>query len=147
MVANVDSFSFLKGESLMARRPLETPTEGELEILKVLWDRGPSTGRDVLDALATERKRAYTSVMSVLNIMVDKGQVTRKPQGRAFLYAAKRPREKTLGKMVTSLLKRAFEGSAATLVSQLLDQSKPSPEELDKIRKVIDEYESAGDDP
>jgi BlaI family transcriptional regulator, penicillinase repressor len=125
----------------MARRPQETPTEAELEILKVLWERGPSTGREVLDVLVAQRKRAYTSVMSVLNIMANKGQVIRKPHGRAFIYSAKRPREKTLGKMVSSLLGRAFEGSAASLVSQLLDQSKPTPEELDKIRKVIEEYE------
>lgn len=126
----------------MARRMQENPTEGELEILKVLWDRGPCTVREVLEVLMTQRKRAYTSVMSVLNIMTDKGQVTRQPQGRAFVYSAKRPREKTLGKMVSSLLGRAFEGSASSLVSQLLDQSKPTPEELDKIRKAIDEYES-----
>ena len=125
----------------MARRPQETPTEAELEILKVLWERGPSTGREVLDVLVAQRKRAYTSVMSVLNIMANKGQVVKKPQGRAFIYFAKRPREKTLGKMVGNLLGRAFEGSAASLVSQLLDQSKPTPEELDKIRKVIEEYE------
>lgn len=126
----------------MARRPQETPTEGELEILKVLWDRGPSTGRDVLGVLNAQRKRAYTSVMSLLNIMADKGQVIRKPHGRAFVYSAKRPREKTLGRMVSSLLGRAFEGSASSLVSQLLDQSKPQPEELDKIRKAIEEYEN-----
>ena len=126
----------------MARRPQETPTEAELEVLRILWDRGPSTGREVLDVLNAQRKRAYTSVMSVLNIMTDKGQVIRKPQGRAFIYSAKRPREKTLGKMVSSLLGRAFEGSASSLVSQLLDQSKPAPEELDRIRKAIEEYES-----
>ncbi len=57
----------------MARRPQETPTEAELEILKVLWERGPSTGREVLDVLVAQRKRAYTSVMSVLNIMANKG--------------------------------------------------------------------------
>jgi BlaI family transcriptional regulator, penicillinase repressor len=125
----------------MARRPQETPTEGELEILKVLWDRGPSTVREVLTVLNSERRRAYTSVMSLLNIMADKGLAIRKPQGRAYLYFAKRPREKTLGKMVHSLLGRAFEGSASSLVSQVLDQSKPTPEELDKIRKAIAEYE------
>jgi predicted transcriptional regulator len=130
----------------MARRRQETPTEGELEILKVLWERGPSTGREVLDVLSTQRNRAYTSVMTVLNIMADKGQVTRKPHGRAFLYSAKRPREKTLGTMVSSLLGRAFEGSAASLVSQLLDQSKPTPEELDQIRKAIEEYENRSED-
>lgn len=130
----------------MARRPQETPTEAELEILKVLWERGPSTGRDVLEVLNAKRKRAYTSVMSVLNIMADKGQVIRKPQKRAFLYSAKRPREKTLRKMVGSLLGRAFEGSASSLVSQLLDQSKPTPEELDKIRKAIEVYEGRSTD-
>jgi BlaI family penicillinase repressor len=129
----------------MARPRQETPTEGELEILKILWELGPSTGREVLDALAKQRKRAYTSVMSVLNIMADKGQVIRKPQGRAFIYSVRRPREKTLGTMVSSLLGRAFEGSAASLVSQLLDQSKPSPEELDQIRKVIEEYENGNE--
>jgi predicted transcriptional regulator len=126
----------------MARRPQETPTEAELEILRILWERGPSTGREILDVLVKQRKRAYTSVMSVLNIMANKGQVTRKPHGRAFVYTAKRPREKTLGKMVGSLLGSAFEGSAASLVSQVLDQSKPTSEELDHIRKVIEEYES-----
>ena len=125
----------------MARRPQETPTEAELEILKVLWERGPSTGREVLDVLVAQRKRAYTSVMSVLNIMANKGQVIRKPHGRAFIYSAKRPREKTLGKMVNNLLGSAFEGSAASLVSQLLDHSKPTAEELHKIREIIEEYE------
>jgi len=125
----------------MARRPQETPTEVELEVLKVLWDRGPSTVREVLTVLNAKRKRAYTSVMSVLNIMTEKQQVTRKPDGRAFIYTVKRPRENTLGKMIGSLLGRAFEGSASLLVSQVLDQSKPSAEELDKIRKAIEEYE------
>jgi BlaI family penicillinase repressor len=115
----------------MARPRQETPTEGELEILKVLWERGPCTGRDVLDVLSAQRKRAYTSVMSVLNI----------------IYSARRPREKTLGNMVGSLLGRAFEGSAASLVSQLLDQSKPSAEELEQIRKAIEEYERKGKQP
>lgn len=125
----------------MARRAQETPTEAELEVLKVLWERGPSTGRDVLDVLNVERKRAYTSVMSVLNIMADKGLAIRKPQGRAFVYSAKRPREKTLGHIVGSLLGRAFEGSAASLVTQVLDQSKPSDAELELIRKAIEDYE------
>ncbi len=98
--------------------------------------------RDVLLVLNAKRKRAYTSVMSLLNIMADKGLAIRDPKGRAFLYSAKRPREKTLGKIVGNLLGRAFEGSASLLVTQVLDQSKPSPEELDLIRKAIEEYES-----
>lgn len=128
----------------MARRQQETPTEAELEVLKVLWERGPSTGRDVLNVLNQERKRAYTSVMSVLNIMSDKGLATRKPHGRAFIYSAKRPREKTLGHIVKNLLGHVFEGSAALLVTQVLDQSKPSESELELIRKAIEEYQDRG---
>ncbi|HAY80647.1 MAG TPA: transcriptional regulator [Planctomycetaceae bacterium] len=125
----------------MARPKQDTPTEGELEILKVLWERGPSTVRDVLDVLNRRRPRAYTSVMSLMNIMAEKGLVTRTPRGRAFAYTAKRPREKTLGKMVSHLLGRAFDGSASSLVSQLLDQSKPTSDELAEIRRAIDAYE------
>jgi BlaI family penicillinase repressor len=128
----------------MARRRQATPTEGELEILKVLWDRGPSTVREILKVLCLRRKRAYTSVMTAMNIMTAKGQVTRKPHGRAFIYTAKRPREKTLGQMVGNLLGRAFDGSASSLVTQLLDQSHPTAKELIEIRKAIDAYERGG---
>jgi predicted transcriptional regulator len=128
-------------ESGMARRRQETPTEGELEILQVLWDRGPSTVREVLDVLNRKRERAYTSVMSLLSIMADKRLVVRDPKGRAFVYRAGRPKERTLGKIVGDVLGRAFSGSAHELVAHLLEQSKPSPEELDEIRRVIEAYQ------
>lgn len=127
--------------SRMARRKQDTPTAGELEILQVLWDRGPSTVRDVLEVLNRDRKRAYTSVMSLLNIMTDKGYVVREPQGRAFVYRARRPRAKTLGQIVGGVLGRAFAGSAHELVAHVLEQSKPSSAELDEIRKLIEAYE------
>jgi predicted transcriptional regulator len=125
----------------MARRKLDTPTEGELEILHVLWDRGASTVREVLEVLNQKRPRAYTSVMSLLNIMVDKRLVVREPQGRAFIYQARRPRERTLGKIVGVVLGRAFEGAAHELVAHVLEQSKPSSQELEQIRRVIEAYE------
>ena len=125
----------------MARRKQDTPTEGELEILQVLWDRGPSTVRDVMDVLNEVRARAYTSVMSLLNIMADKGYVVREPQGRAFVYRARKPRAKTLGQIVDGVLGRAFAGSAHELVAHVLEQSKPSSEELEEIRKLIAAYE------
>jgi predicted transcriptional regulator len=128
----------------MARRKLDTPTEGELEILQVLWDRGPSTVRDVYDVLNERRKRAYTSVMSLLNIMTDKAYVVREPQGRAFLYRARRPRAKTLGQIVGGVLGRAFAGSAHELVAHVLQQSKPSSAELQEIRQLIETYEREG---
>jgi predicted transcriptional regulator len=125
----------------MARPKEEQPTDAELEVLKVLWDRGPSTVRDVMDVLATSRPRAYTSVMSLLNVMTEKGLVKRQPKGRAFIYRARSDRARTLRRMVGRLLGRAFEGSTTQLVAHLLDQTKPSDEELDQIRQAIEEYQ------
>lgn len=125
----------------MPRPKEEQPTAGELEVLKVLWERGRSTVREVMDVLNTDRPRAYTSVMSLLNVMTDKGLVVREPQGRAFIYRAKTNRGRTLRRMVGDLLGRAFEGSTSQLVAHLLDQTKPSPAELDEIRRAIEEYQ------
>lgn len=131
----------------MSRRKQETPTAGELEILQVLWDRGPSTVREVLAVLNQQRERAYTSVMSLLNIMTDKGLVTREPQGRAFVYRARRPRGRTLGSIVSNVLGRVFAGSAHELVAHVLEQSQPTPEELEQIRQVLAAYEGEGRQP
>jgi BlaI family transcriptional regulator, penicillinase repressor len=125
----------------MARPKEEQPTAGELEVLKVLWDRGPSTVRDVMDVLNESRPRAYTSVMSLLNVMTDKGLLIREPQGRAFVYRPRTERGKTLKRMVGDLLGRAFEGQASQLVAHLLDQSKPTSEELNEIRRAIEAYQ------
>jgi BlaI family penicillinase repressor len=123
-------------------RPKEVqPTAAELEVLKVLWDRGPSTVRDVMELLNVARPRAYTSVMSLLNVMADKGLLVREPQGRAFVYRPKTDRDRTLSKMVGDLLGRAFEGQASRLVAHLLDQSQPTSEELAEIRRLIEEYQ------
>jgi len=125
----------------MARPKEEQPTAGELEVLKVLWERGSSTVREVMEVLNRDRPRAYTSVMSLLNVMTDKGLVVREPQGRAFIYRAKTNRGRTLRRMVGDLLGRAFGGSTSQLVAHLLDQTKPSPAELDEIRRAIEEYQ------
>jgi len=132
----------------MARPKHEQPTPGELEILKILWDSGPATVREVMETLNTQtRSRAYTSVMSLLTVMTEKRLLKRRAVGRAFVYEAKAPREKTLGGMVNDLLGRAFEGSATALVTQLLDHSNPTEEELEKIRRLIDDYKQSGDSP
>ncbi len=118
------------------------PTPGELEVLQILWDAGPATVRNVLDALeANARGRAYTSVMSLLNVMAEKGLVKRTPQGRAFLYAAVMKKDAALGRMVRDLWRRAFESSASTLVTRLLDETSPSDDELKAIRDAIRDYE------
>ena len=122
----------------MARPKQPHPTPGELEILRILWERGPSTVREVLELVPQER--AYTSVMSLLTVMADKKLVTRKPEGRAFRYTAKLKPDQTEGKLLGHLLDRVFDGSTTALVARLLEQSKPSPDELDEIRRLIDEY-------
>lgn len=129
----------------MPRPKYDQPTPGELEVLKILWERGPSTVREVMEVLNKDRERAYTSVMSLMNVMAEKGLVNRQPEGRAFRYDAAIAQEHTLKDMVGDMLGRAFEGSASSLVSRLLDHSKPSPEELDEIRRVIKHYEREGD--
>ena len=126
----------------MPRPTTDHPTPGELDVLKVLWDRGPATVREVMEVLNRERERAYTSVMSLMNVMTDKGLLRREPQGRAFIYHAAAEREATLGQAVGDLLGRVFEGSASSLVAHLLEQSQVSDAELDAIRRAIGEYQS-----
>jgi len=125
----------------MARPRHENATPGELEVLKILWDRGPSTVREVMDVLNQSRRRAYTSVMSLLEVMFDKRLVKRRPQGRAFVYWAAVSKERTLGQMVGDLVRRGFEGSASSLVAYLLDETRLSNEELNEIRRLITEYQ------
>jgi predicted transcriptional regulator len=125
----------------MARPRHEHPTPSELEVLKTLWVHGPLTVRDVMQSLRARRPRAYTSVMSLLNVMADKGLVKRKAHGRAYVYSAKVDRQQTLGEMVNDLMGRAFEGSASALVAHLLENTTPSTEELDLIRQAIETYQ------
>lgn len=120
----------------MARPRYKNPTPAELEILQIIWEHGPCTVRDVMNFL--ERQRAYTSVMSLMNVMAEKGFLDQTPKGRAFIYSPKVSQEKTQSNMLSDLLKRAFDGSASNLVAHLLEQS--DSEELGEIRKTIKEY-------
>jgi predicted transcriptional regulator len=124
----------------MPRPKEEHPTPGELEVLKILWQRGPSTVREVMEVLNQRRERAYTSVMSLLNVMTEKRLLRRKARGRAFVYEPRVDRQKTLGRMVRDLLGRVFEDSASDLVAHVLDESNPTTEELDTIRQAIEEF-------
>lgn len=126
----------------MPRHQQLTPTEVELEILHVLWDRQTATVREVVDVLNHKRPRAYTSILSMLNVMFDKGLVAREMQGRAHVYRAKKSREKTLGSVVKDVLGRAFQGSTTTLIAQVLEQSKPTEEELLEIRRTIEAWKN-----
>ena len=124
----------------MARPKHEHPTPGELEVLKILWDRGASTVRQVWQVLNARRKRHYMSTKSLLDVMTDKGLLDRQRQGRAFVYRANVNRETALGQILDSLLGRVFEGSASALVAHLLDQAKPSPKEMEAIRRTVEQY-------
>lgn len=133
----------------MARPRTVHPTPAELEILKLLWERGPLTVREVLETLnETGPTRAYTSVMSLLNIMADKELLEREPVGRAFRYRAAAEQQSTLGGLVGDVWRRAFGGSASALVAHLLEEASPTPEELAAIRETLKKYESnTGDQP
>jgi BlaI family penicillinase repressor len=128
----------------MARPKSPYPTPAELEVLQILWRRGPSTVREVKNALTGER--AYTSVMSLLNVMTDKKLVSRQPEGRAFRYTARFRPEQTQRKVLRDLLNRLFQGSASSLVARLLEQARPTPQELAAIRDLIAEYQKQQED-
>jgi predicted transcriptional regulator len=117
------------------------PTQSELEILAVLWDEGPSTVREVQQALDARRPTGYTTVLKLLQIMTEKGLVRRDERERAHRYAPKLPREKTEQQIVGDLLDRAFGGSSSRLVMRALSSRRASPEELDRIRQLLNEIE------
>ena len=125
----------------MANRRAHRPTDGELEILRVLWRRGPSTVREVHEALNDARPTGYTTVLKLMQIMAEKGLVSRNEEQRAHVYEARSPREETQAQLLGDLLERAFDGSATKLVMQVLSSRRASAEELEQIRAVLDELE------
>ena len=124
----------------MARPRHNNPTPAELEVLQIIWEHEPCTVREVMNLLKPKRPRAYTSVMSLMNVMAEKGLLNQEPKGRAFIYSAKVSRDKTQSSMLSDLLNRAFDGSANALVAHLLEQAEPNNEELDEIHKTITRF-------
>ncbi|HUS72213.1 MAG TPA: BlaI/MecI/CopY family transcriptional regulator [Sedimentisphaerales bacterium] len=124
----------------MARPRHKHPTPAELEVLQIIWEHGPCTVREVMNFLKPKRPRAYTSVMSLMNVMAEKDLLNQKAKGRAFIYSAKVSRDKTQSSMLSDLLNRAFDGSANALVAHLLQQTEPNSEELDEIHKTITRF-------
>jgi predicted transcriptional regulator len=122
----------------MTRTP-PRPTEAELEILRALWERGPSTVRQVHEAIAAARETGYTTTLKLMQIMADKGLVTRDESSRTHVYTPRVSQESTQQQLVTDLVTRAFGGSAAELVLRALSSHTASDEELAEIRKLIDE--------
>jgi BlaI family transcriptional regulator, penicillinase repressor len=120
------------------------PTDAELAILRVLWERGPSTVREVHDALVESRETGYTTTLKLMQIMAEKHLVTRDASVRTHVYKARWSQDHTQRQLVSDLMNRAFGGSAAQLVQQALSAHPTSAEELEQIRQLIDEARKAG---
>ena len=114
------------------------PTNAELEILRLLWREGPLTVRAVHDALRTRRDIGYTTALKTLQVMAEKGLVTRDDAERSHVYAAAVPEASVKRRLVADLADRLFDGSAAGLVMQVLSARRASPEELREIRRLLD---------
>ncbi|HUP47805.1 MAG TPA: BlaI/MecI/CopY family transcriptional regulator [Thermoanaerobaculia bacterium] len=125
----------------MSEKTLPRPTDAELAILGVLWERGPSTVREVHAALAGKQVTGYTTVLKLMQIMTDKGLVVRDESQRAHIYTARHSAQKTQRQLLADLADRAFGGSPAKLVMQALSGRKASAEELTAIRELLDELE------
>jgi BlaI family transcriptional regulator, penicillinase repressor len=120
------------------------PTASELEILHILWKRGPSTVREVLESLNETKSLGYTGVLKLLQIMTVKGFVRRDESNRAHVYEARRPADQTKRQLATDLVQRVFGGSASQLMMHALAGQRASAEELEELRRILDAYE--GDD-
>jgi predicted transcriptional regulator len=121
--------------------PLPRPTDGELAILRVLWERGPSTVRQIHEVLSGEKDLGYTSVLKLLQVMTEKELVERDAAERSHVYRTAQSAERTREHLVVDLLDRAFGGSAAKLVMQALSNRKATREELTAIRALLDQAE------
>jgi BlaI family transcriptional regulator, penicillinase repressor len=125
----------------MATTATRKPTTSELEILHILWERGPSTVREVHEALQEKRPIGYTSVLKLMQIMTVKGTVRRNEQQRAHVYEAVQPEEKTKRDFAMDMLQRVFDGSASELMMHALAGRKASKEEIDEMRRLLNEHE------
>jgi BlaI family transcriptional regulator, penicillinase repressor len=115
------------------------PTNAELEILRALWHRGPSTVRDVLEAMERKEPAGYTTVLKLLQIMTEKGLVTRDASARTHVYRAVASEATTQRRLVSDLVDRAFGGSALALVLHALSTTPASQTELEQIRHLLNE--------
>jgi predicted transcriptional regulator len=123
-------------------RTLPRPTDSELAILSVIWRLGPTTVRAIHEEMLGEQPRlGYTTVLKLLQIMTEKGLVTRDESNRAHVYSAKESEQSTQRKLVRDLVDRAFDGSSIQLVMQALSAKKASPKELAEIRQLLESME------
>jgi len=121
------------------RDAMQLPTEAELEILNILWTLGPSTVRDVHTASAKDT--GYTTILKQMQVMAEKGLLSRSEQYRSHVYEARIAKEQTQRQLARNLVRRAFDGSAKNLVLGALSSQKVSAKDLAEIRRMLDEYE------
>ena len=129
------------GETAMPRPSSSQPTEVELQILAVLWERGPSSVRQVHEVLAETRDTGYSTTLKMMQVMLEKGLLLRDDAVRPQLYRAAKSQEKTQTQMVDDLTKRAFHGSAMHLVMNMVSSGRLSADQLNELKRLIDEGE------
>jgi BlaI family penicillinase repressor len=119
------------------RRKSPILTEQELEIMKIVWELGSATVRDVYETMLARRKIAYTTVMTMMKIMEEKKYLKRRLEGRAFVYEGTRPRKQMIHEMVSEFVNRVFNGSAEPLLAHLVEERRLSEKELRQVAKMI----------
>jgi predicted transcriptional regulator len=124
----------------MAKRTAAKPTPAEVEILGILWDRGPSTVREVHELLGADRSVGYTGILKLLQNMHAKGLVDRNQDGQAHVYEAREP-ARMKRQLLGDLVQRVFAGSASQLVLHLLEDEKATPEEIEEIRQMLAKHQ------
>jgi predicted transcriptional regulator len=118
---------------------LPIPTDAELSVLRILWAKGPSTVRQLHEALSQERDLGYTTVLKAVQVMLEKGLVDRDDSERSHVYRAAVAEGKTKGQLVSDLMAKAFAGSASELLVHALKAGKTKPVELDAIQRLLDQ--------
>lgn len=126
----------------MATENTSKPTESELEILQILWQKGNCTVRDVHEILTKNKEAGYTTTLKLMQIMHEKGLVDRDTSSKTHIYSALASQQKTQQHLLNKLIDNAFNGSAARLVMQALGNRKSSKDEIDAIKKYLDELEN-----
>jgi len=126
------------------KNPAKKPTEGEFNILGVIWERKSATVREVYDQLSKRREIGYTTVLKLMQIMTEKGLLERDTSVRPQVFWAAIPQQQTQKMLLRDLLDRAFSGSPGSMVLQALSMRKSTPEELEEIRALLDKLEEKG---
>lgn len=125
----------------MARHASSQPTEVELQILRILWDDGPSIVRHIHDSLQEFKQTTYSTTVKMLSVMLDKGLLKRDDDAKPQVYRPASPQQRTQKRMLGDLIDKVYDGSSSALVMHALSSKKASAEELQQIRDLLDQME------